>query len=79
MGNNNSSDNEDNLNNQLIFLNYGINPNNVHNINNVYYLDLDRKTYKLNNEILNIFDRKNNFSREKEPNKIENFQNIKNI
>lgn len=45
---------------------YGVDPSRVREIDGEYYLNLEREDYKLHREVLLVFNRENNFSKDKE-------------
>ena len=65
---------------------YGVEINNIREIDGHYYLNLERDKYKLQKEILKVFERENNFSHEKDselnhdnhkPNRLAHHKNTK--
>lgn len=45
---------------------YGIDPSRITEIEGDYFLNLEREDYKLNREVLMLFDKENDFSSDKE-------------
>ena len=52
---------------EMIQRQYGINPERIEEIGGKYYLSLEREKYKLPKNVVDAFERSNNFSHEKDP------------